>query len=422
MHTQNSLNLIKNHNDLDKIAPGLIHISVNKNSMDDLIEFIEKYLNSNFYTSKKNNQITIHYQSDHKVLNYSHLSSAHFYVIQSINKLVEKDFSFFLYKPLLNEDIFALLVVSNKEFENFVQSNGLWFDKNFKRLQNNFDGFSDINGKVSIDDSSADLIRINREKHIYQVDRAKRITKTMYTLMAIIIVSLCIGTYIIFLNLTGEWELKSKQFSSYLTQFSNKEKIPKEQLNQYVGNLILIPEGSFMMGHEEKRSLPDAYPVHKVTLNSFLMMETELTFDHWGICVNDGACSDLEDEGWGRNQKPVINVSYDQITEQYIPWLYNKTGYRFTLPSESQWEYAARAGTQTKYSFGDDIACDQAHFGFNASHKYFSSSEDCFKISGKTSTVKKYPANQFGLYDMHGNVAELVADQYKVIYEGARTD
>ncbi|BCE02862.1 formylglycine-generating enzyme family protein [Marinicellulosiphila megalodicopiae] len=422
MHTQKSLNIIKNHHEPDIIAPGLLHISKNVITMDNLIADIEKHLDDNFRFTNKYNQQKIHFHTQEKTLDYTNIKNPHFYIIQSIKALVEKEFSFFLFKPLLNDNIFALLIIANQEFETFIQSNGLWFDKHFSRLQDDFDGFSELNNNIKTENSSEKLIQQSREEYVRQTQRADRITNTSYFMMAVLIVALSIGTYIIYLNITGKWEIKSKQFTHYLTQFSNKEKNPYDQLNQYVGNLVPIPTGSFMMGHEDKDFLDNSSPKHNVTLNSFLMMETELTFAHWDLCVKDNVCSEPDDNSWGRGQKPVINISYNQITQQYIPWLYSKTGYRFTLPSESQWEYAARGGTQTKYSFGDDINCNQAHFGFNGNHRTFDSSNDCLKESGQSSSVKQYPPNEYGLYDMHGNVAELVADQFMQNYEGAPTD
>ncbi|GAA6170710.1 hypothetical protein NBRC116592_03800 [Colwellia sp. KU-HH00111] len=175
----------------------------------------------------------------------------------------------------------------------------------------------------------------------------------------------------------------------------------------YTGELVVIPSGSFQMGCVSRIDCQsNEKPVHTVQLSSFVMMATEVTFEQWDACVTDGGCSyNPRDQGWGRGDYPVIFVSYDDITEQFIPWLNKvartKGGSKFKLPSEEQWEYAARAGSQTKYSWGDDINCSQA--------KYGSLDGGCGNAS-QTVPVKSYLPNNFGLYDMHGNVWEWTDD------------
>ena len=129
-----------------------------------------------------------------------------------------------------------------------------------------------------------------------------------------------------------------------------------------------------------------------------------MSFDQWDACVADGGCDDYrpEDEGWGRGRRPVINVSWKDA-QAYVRWLSEKTGQPYRLPSEAEWEYAARAGTTTLYSWGDDIAPENANYGLRG---------------GRTTEVGTYPANP-GLYDMHGNVGEWVEDCQNESYEGA---
>ena len=171
--------------------------------------------------------------------------------------------------------------------------------------------------------------------------------------------------------------------------------------------LVRIPEGRFMMGSNNGTS--DEKPVHRVSISSFYMMEHEVTFDLWDACVSDGKCERPNDEGWGRGSRPVINVSWDDITKQFIPWLNRKTGKTFRLPSESEWEYAARAGTTTKYSWGDSIGRNKANC--NGCGSQWDDS--------KTAPVKSFSPNAFGLYDMHGNVWEWVQDCRNDSYNGA---
>jgi len=108
----------------------------------------------------------------------------------------------------------------------------------------------------------------------------------------------------------------------------------------------------------------------------------------------------------------VINVSYDDITQQYIPWLNQITGQTYRLPSEAEWEYAARAGSTTKYSWGNDIGRNQANCDGCGSEW----------DNEKTVRVKSFAANRFGLYDMHGNVWEWTQDCWNDSYIAAPTD
>jgi formylglycine-generating enzyme required for sulfatase activity len=113
------------------------------------------------------------------------------------------------------------------------------------------------------------------------------------------------------------------------------------------------------------------------------------------------------DVGWGRGKRPVINVSWRDAT-LYCDWLAKETGQPYRLPSEAEWEYACRAGTTTRYAFGDAITPKDANYSES-------------KL-GKTTEVGSYPPNAWGLYDMHGNVWEWVEDVWHESYEGAPVD
>ncbi|MDQ7072364.1 MAG: formylglycine-generating enzyme family protein [Gammaproteobacteria bacterium] len=145
------------------------------------------------------------------------------------------------------------------------------------------------------------------------------------------------------------------------------------------------------------------------------MGQTEVTYSHYQHCVAAGACPET---ARGFNHHPVTKVSYNDITQHYIPWLNNVTNEHFRLPSEAEWEYAARAGGTTRYSWGDAIDCSKAHYngGENSSCYY--------KVNGKlrgTTAVATYPANNFGLFDMHGNVWEWTQDCWHSNYNGSPT-
>ncbi|WP_434926319.1 protein kinase domain-containing protein [Shewanella sp. HL-SH2] len=169
-------------------------------------------------------------------------------------------------------------------------------------------------------------------------------------------------------------------------------------VQQGEGNLISIPAGSFQMGAKSLSTTEQ--PIHTVSIQAFKMQEHEVTFAQWDACVQAGGCS----QGRGpHGTLPVNFVSYDDITQQFIPWLNEATGKRFRLPSEAEWEYAARGGTSTKYSWGDDYGSNRANCN------------DC----GVAVTVKSFAPNAYGLYDMHGNVSEWVQDCWNDSYVGA---
>ena len=178
---------------------------------------------------------------------------------------------------------------------------------------------------------------------------------------------------------------------------------------QYVGKMVTIPSGRFQMGGNGC----DEKPVHEVRIDSFKMQAHEVTWNLYQPCIDAGVCASVNDWGWGKGNRPVIKVSWDDI-QTYIQWLNQQTGQRFRLPSEAQWEYAARAGTNTRYSWGNNIDCSKARYG------QWSDGE-CGN-NRKTVAVKSYAPNAWGLYDMHGNVMEWVQDCWHDTYRGAPSD
>lgn len=152
----------------------------------------------------------------------------------------------------------------------------------------------------------------------------------------------------------------------------------------------------------------DEQPVHTVRIRGFKMQAYEVTWKQWMQCVNAGQCRQPDDEGWGRGNRSVINVSWNDI-QTYIQWLNRATGQRFRLPSEAEWEYAARAGSTTQYSWGDSVGNNRANCDGCGSRW----------DDSKTAPVGSFSANRFGLYDMHGNVWEWVQDCWNKSYQGA---
>ncbi len=181
-----------------------------------------------------------------------------------------------------------------------------------------------------------------------------------------------------------------------------KRKLP----NPIEPQMVLINGGTFSMGcvSNSKKCSDDEKPVHTVTVDSFLMGQYEVTFDEWDACVAANGCSHYpEDNKTERGQRAVNKVSWNDA-QQYIQWLNQKTAKNYRLPTEAEWEYAARAGTKTAYSWGNNqsIAGDYAWYDKNT-----------YYISEKyTHLVGRKKPNPWGLYDMHGNVWEWCLDWY----------
>jgi formylglycine-generating enzyme required for sulfatase activity len=165
--------------------------------------------------------------------------------------------------------------------------------------------------------------------------------------------------------------------------------------------MVRLPAGEFMMGSPTSEMYRGAEAQHRVTLRPFALGKYEVTFDQWDACVADGGCDGYrpEDNGWGRGNNPVISVSWNDATA-YAQWLSRKTGKPYRLPSEAEWEYAARAGTTTAFAFGETLTTDKANFDGSPNGEN----------RARTTAVGSFPPNAFGLHDMHGNVWEWIAD------------
>ena len=182
---------------------------------------------------------------------------------------------------------------------------------------------------------------------------------------------------------------------------------------KYAGEMVSIPGGTFRMGDLSGDGDDDELPVHTVTVPDFRMGKYEVTFSQWDSCVADGGCGGYypDDEGWGRGNRPVINVSWDDA-QLFIDWLNDKTGGNFRLPTEAEWEYAAKAGSTTLYSWGNNIGHNLANCDGCGSRW----------DDDRTAPVGSFSANAWGLHDMHGNVWEWVHDCWNDSYVGAPTD
>jgi formylglycine-generating enzyme required for sulfatase activity len=178
--------------------------------------------------------------------------------------------------------------------------------------------------------------------------------------------------------------------------------------------MVNIPAGTFVMGCIESRDVVDGMegkcsdnekPAHKVSLSAFQMGKTEVTFDQWDACETAKACPHADDAGWGRGNRPVINVSWDDA-QTYLKWLNGKTGKNYRLPTEAEWEYAARGGADSAYPWGNSISCSNAAYN----------GKDCG--NEKTKPVGAYAANGYGLFDTVGNVWEWCQDSLTSSYGG----
>jgi formylglycine-generating enzyme required for sulfatase activity len=180
--------------------------------------------------------------------------------------------------------------------------------------------------------------------------------------------------------------------------------------------IIVVPAGKVTMGSpaSEPGHDPKENPQHTVTFaRQFAVGRFALTFDEWDACVADGGCFGYKplDAGWGTGRRPVINVSWDDA-KAYVTWLSRKTGKPYRLLTEAEYEYAARAGSQSAYYWGNDIGKGNANCNSCGS-----------QWDGKqTAPVGSFAANAFGLYDMAGNVLEWVEDCINNNYNGAPTD
>ena len=176
------------------------------------------------------------------------------------------------------------------------------------------------------------------------------------------------------------------------------------QAGQFVAPvMVAIPAGSFVMGSET--GAEDEKPMHEVTIDAFSMSRYEITLEQYRVYAAENqlpAPQYLPEDA----SRPVANVSWDDA-HNYVQWLSERTGKVYRLPSEAEWEYAARAGTVTPYHTGEDLLqqanCDGCDTPWDAK---------------QSAPVGSFPPNDFGLYDMHGNVWEWVQDCWTDNYFG----
>ena len=185
--------------------------------------------------------------------------------------------------------------------------------------------------------------------------------------------------------------------------------------------IVVIPAGQFLMGCVSGQDCFDnEMPVHEVTIaEAFAVSRYEVTFAEWDLCLERGGCGGIrpDDEDWGRGNRPVVNVSWEDARE-YAAWLSGQTGATYRLLSEAEWEYVARAGSSTAFSWGNEIGVNRANCGDWETYDLGT----CGDRWGNTAPVGSFEPNAFGVHDMHGNVYEWVEDCWNESYAGAPSD
>jgi formylglycine-generating enzyme required for sulfatase activity len=218
----------------------------------------------------------------------------------------------------------------------------------------------------------------------------------------------------------GLMEPESPFISDARTGFPEPGSTFRDIHEPWCPEMVVIPAGSFVMGSppDEEGHEEDEEPEHRVRIaRPFALGVFPVTFEQFDhFCVETGRRKP-GDAGWGRGLRPVINVNVEDA-EAYLAWLSGITGQSYCLPSEAMWEYACRAGTTTPFWTGATITTDQANYDDN--HPYGDAEKGRYRQ--RTTELGEFPANPFGLCDMHGNVWEWCADPLHKNYEGAPSD
>jgi formylglycine-generating enzyme required for sulfatase activity len=204
--------------------------------------------------------------------------------------------------------------------------------------------------------------------------------------------------------------------------------------------MVVIPPGSFTIGSpaEEPDRRENERQLRVTFARAYAIAKTEVTWDQWEACVRDRWCDGVgvehslrtNEDGspnktfadWGRGTRPVVGVSWFDA-QTFVGWLNWKTGGDdvYHLPSEAEWEYAARAGTTTAYPWGPKLDHNYGNFG-GPGPGLGGKAEGRDQWVDRTAPVASFPANAFGLHDMHGNVFEWVDDCYEADRAHTPTD
>lgn len=230
-------------------------------------------------------------------------------------------------------------------------------------------------------------------------------------------------------------------YQSYIDAFPNGSKVaaaleaidgltlrPGKTFTDCTGcpTMVVVPSGSFWQGAEESSSfaLNKEKPRRMVTFSeSFAVSVFEITMEQWDRCVSAGGCSEQpRDNGWGRGSRPVIMVSWNDAQE-YVSWLNKLTGQSYRLPSESEWEYFARAGEESEWPGGDPArACEFGNIAGNETGLRWQHQNCSDPAALETLPVGSLKPNAFGIHDVIGNVAEWTLDCMNLSYLDAPAD
>lgn len=175
--------------------------------------------------------------------------------------------------------------------------------------------------------------------------------------------------------------------------------------------MIKLNGGRYIMGSNRNQVSSNEWPAHDVEVKAFAISQHEVTFDEYDRFAKETGRDLPKDEDWGRGNRPVINVSWDDAMA-YTKWLSERSGGKYRLPTEAEWEFAVRSGNDSTYWWGYQVEEGRAN---------------CFDCGSKwdrdsTAPVGSFPPNNFGLYDMAGNVREWIMDCYQPNYSGAPDD
>ena len=171
--------------------------------------------------------------------------------------------------------------------------------------------------------------------------------------------------------------------------------------------MVALPEGRFQMGSAEGD--PAEQPVRQVAIDQPIAMgKYEVTLGEWQACVNAGFCRPISDPGPNDDKRPAQNISWADA-ESFVAWLRKETEQAYRLPTEAEWEYAARAGSSSRFWWGDLFENGRANC---------SECGDDWNRK-RPSDIGSYEPNLFGLHDMHGGVSEWVADCWVGNYRDA---
>lgn len=192
--------------------------------------------------------------------------------------------------------------------------------------------------------------------------------------------------------------------------------------------VAIIPRGLFEMGSnsDEFGHFKEEYPQHYIQIRKpYAIGRFTITADDFNQFRHDTEWHLRRELLWSKKQEPVMNIRYSDM-KLYTQWLSNQTGQIYRLPTEVEWEYAARAGTNTPFHFGETVSCKEVHFDSTAPYEEARQKKKwflprCFPIS-KAIPVGSKPANSWGLHDVHGNVWEYTSTRWKSSHINANRD